>query len=403
MKRLTITILYLFFSISICAQDINLAPTPPMGWNSWNFFEDATNEQIIMEIADAMVKNGMKDAGYQYIIIDDYWVGGRDSKNQLYPDPMRFPNGMKAVADYVHSKGLKLGIYSDAAEYTCGGVIGSYGFENLDAKTFASWGIDYLKYDYCNAPNDVIEAFTRYKKMGDALKNSGRNIVLAICEWGQLKPWLWAKAAGGHLWRTTYDSRDCWKTNIPESTIRGGIIELFDLQEGLSKYSGPNGWNDPDMLMIGLFGKGKSSSLNGKLLGCNQTEYNTNFALWCMLSAPLIVNCDLRNIDKTSLNLIKNKYLLSIDQDTLGKQCNTLINNGTLQVLKKELSSNKYAICILNRSDISQHFDFNINKDFNIWYPFKIFQVWCEKTFSKTKLNGTLDAHGCEVYIISYK
>ncbi|MDD4141885.1 MAG: glycoside hydrolase family 27 protein, partial [Bacteroidales bacterium] len=324
MKRVFLFLSVTALCISLSGQSANLAPTPPMGWNSWNFFEYEVSEQILKETADAMVANGMKDAGYEYIIIDDYWVGGRDNKNRLFPDPVRFPNGIKAVSDYVHSKGLKLGIYSDAAEYTCGGVTASYGFEELDAKTFASWGIDYLKYDYCNAPEDVETAFIRYKKMGDALKNSGRDIVFAICEWGQRQPWLWAKAAGGHLWRTTYDSRDIWSSGDVHAGIKGGVIDLFDLQEGLAQYAGPGAWNDPDMLMVGLFGKGKSSSLHGQLTGCNQIEYNSNFALWCMLAAPLIVNSDIRHLDKATIDLLTNKHLIAIDQDPLGKQGYTI-------------------------------------------------------------------------------
>lgn len=183
----------IFFFITLAAnaqqKDSLLAQTPPMGWNSWNFFEENISEQIVKKMADEMVGNGMVGKGYSYLIIDDYWVGGRDQQNKLFPDPNRFPNGVKALADYEHAKGMKLGIYSDAAEYTCGGVTASYNFEELDAKTFADWGIDYLKYDYCNAPEDVTTAFTRYKKMGDALKKTGRPIIYAICEWGSRKPW----------------------------------------------------------------------------------------------------------------------------------------------------------------------------------------------------------------------
>lgn len=385
------------------AQNADLAPTPPMGWNSWNFFEEDVSEQVVKEIADAMVSNGMRDAGYQYIIIDDLWVGGRDNKNRLFPNPQRFPNGIKAVADYVHSKGLKLGIYSNAAPYTCGGQTGSYGFEELDAKTFAEWEIDYLKYDYCHAPEDVETAFIRYKKMGDALKNSGRNIVFSICEWGQRQPWLWAKAAGGHLWRTTYDSRDCWLSNQKEAWIKGGILELFDLQENLSQYNSPNGWNDPDMLMVGLFGAGKSSSWDGVFKGCTQTEYNTHFALWCMLAAPLIVNSDLRNIDTVNLNLLTNKHLISINQDSLGRQAKTIFNDGTMQLLKKELKGGEYAICLFNRSENTQTFNYDIRTDFDIWYPATVFQVWNEKQHTKTTISGTLEPHGCEVFIIRKK
>jgi len=182
-----------------------------MGWNSWNLFEDEVSETLVKQIADGIVASGMKDVGYQYIVMDDFWVGGRNAKNELYPDAVRFPHGMKALADYVHGKGLKLGIYSDAAPLTCGGVTGSYNFEEQDANTFAAWGIDYLKYDYCNAPDDMTTAMARYKKMGDALKNTHRPIVYSICEWGHLQPWLWAKAAGGHLWRSGWDIRDAWQ------------------------------------------------------------------------------------------------------------------------------------------------------------------------------------------------
>lgn len=403
MKALALIVSMLIGNMLFCQTNTNLAPTPPMGWNSWNFFEAEVSEQILKEIADAMVSNGMKDAGYQYIVIDDYWVGGRDNKNRLFPDLKRFPNGIKPVADYVHSKGLKLGIYSDAAPYTCGGQTASLGFEELDAKTFAEWGIDYLKYDYCNAPEDVETAFVRYKKMGDALKNSGRDIVFSICEWGVRKPWLWAKAAGGHLWRTTYDSRDCWIANQKESWITGGILELFDLQENIAQYNGPNGWNDPDMLMVGLFGKGKSSSWEGRFKGCTQTEYNTHFALWCMLAAPLMVNSDLRNIDPVNLALLTNKHLISIDQDPLGKQAITIFKDDKMQILKKELSGGEFAVCVFNRSETAQNFSYDIRKDFDIWYPATIFQVWNEKTSTKTTVGGTLESHGCEVFIIKKK
>ncbi|RLD77640.1 MAG: glycoside hydrolase family 27 protein, partial [Bacteroidetes bacterium] len=237
-----------------------------MGWNSWNMFEGDINEKIVREIADAFVSTGLKDAGYEYIIIDDIWQGGRDNKNRIIPNPEKFPSGIKALADYVHSKGLKFGIYSDAAYYTCGGYTASYGFEKEDAETFAKWGIDYLKYDYCNAPKEQEEAIERYSKMSKALKKSGRDVVFAICEWGQREPWTWAKSAGGHLWRTTWDSRDVWETNVYTSG-HAGVMNILDKQLGLEKYAGPGAWNDPDMLMVGLYAKGKSSSHSGNK-GC---------------------------------------------------------------------------------------------------------------------------------------
>ncbi|MGB4206140.1 MAG: glycoside hydrolase family 27 protein [Bacteroidales bacterium] len=377
----------------------SLALTPPMGWNSWNSFEYQVSETIIMEIADAMVANGMRDAGYEYIIIDDFWVGGRDRRNVLFPDPERFPSGIKKLSDYVHSKGLKLGIYSDAAEYTCGGVTGSLGFEELDAKTFADWGIDYLKYDYCNAPKDITTAFTRYKKMGDALKNCGRPIVYAICEWGQRKPWLWAKAAGGHLWRTTWDSRDAWQSNDNDLT---GIMEIYVQQKGLEKYAGPGGWNDPDMLMTGLYGKGKSSSFDHRFTGCTFTEYRTHFALWCMLASPLILNADLRNLDEETLQLITNPYLISINQDELGKQARIISETDGIEVSVKPLSNKRWAVCVFNKNGYEKDFSLDIKQHLQRWEPLEVFDVWQEKTLKNTKqLKGKLQAHDCKIFILN--
>jgi len=389
------------FITGVFSQNINnLALTPPMGWNSWNLIENDVDEQILKEVADAMAANGMRDAGYQYIIIDDLWVGGRDNQNKLYPDPKRFPNGMKVVADYIHSKGLKLGIYSDAALITCAGVTGSLGFESTDAQTFAEWGIDYLKYDYCNAPRDVETAFVRYKKMGDALKNCSRPIVYSICEWGQRKPWLWARAAGGNLWRTGGDSRDVWQSNDQTYV---GIMEIFDQQEDLQQYAGPGGWNDPDMLMVGLYGKGKSSSVDGRYKGCTTIEYTTHFALWCMLAAPLIVNLDVRNMDAETSRILLNKELIAIDQDKLGKQGLTLFKKGGLQVLRKDLDGGDIAICIFNRSGENLSFDLSVQRELGIWFPYTVRDVSNHKDLKRgEQVNGILRSHESIVYRFYY-
>ncbi len=374
-----------------------LAPTPPMGWNSWNLIESNVSENIIKEIADSMAVNGLKSAGYQYIIIDDFWVGGRDTRNRLFPDPVRFPNGMKALADYVHARGLKLGIYSDAAERTCGGVTASLNFEELDAQTFAEWGIDYLKYDYCNAPVDVETAFIRYKKMGDALKATGRPIVYAICEWGQRQPWLWARAAGGQLWRTTYDSRDTWQSN---DTGLAGIMDIFDQQDSLAQYAGPGGWNDPDMLMVGLWGKGKSSSPDARFKGCTFEEYRSHFALWAMMAAPLILNFDVRVPDAQTREIILNKDLIAIDQDSLGQQGKIICSKGELQVLSKPLLHGDVAVCVLNRSDKPLSFQLDVQKELDIWWPFTVRDVFAKQELGRSKvLRGQLQAHDCRVFI----
>jgi alpha-galactosidase len=270
-------------------------------------------------------------------------------------------------------------------------------FEELDAKTFADWGVDYLKYDYCNAPEDVSTAFARYKKMGDALNATGRPIVYAICEWGRRKPWLWAKAAGGNLWRTTWDLRDVWQSNNKDLT---GIMEVFDQQEKLAPYAGPGGWNDPDMLMVGLYGKGSSSNAGNNGIGCTKEEYQTHFALWCMLSAPLIVNSDLYNLPVEMLQLLTNKELISIDQDKLGKQAVTIYKNNGMQVLKKELANGDVAICIFNRNKDPQSGALSLQKDLDIWQSFSSAKaIFQNKIISKPgKLNYNLGIHACEVF-----
>lgn len=397
--RKTLALLLLVYAWMACpAQKTDqLALTPPMGWNSWNLIESNVSDAIVREIADSIVANGLRDAGYQYIIIDDFWVGGRDNRNKLYPDPVRFPNGMKALADYVHAQGLKLGIYSDAAERTCGGVTGSLNFEELDAQTFAEWGIDYLKYDYCNAPVDVETAFVRYKKMGDALKATGRPIVYAICEWGQRKPWLWAKAAGGHLWRTTYDSRDTWFSN---DQGLAGIMDIFDLQNGLEQYAGPGGWNDPDMLMLGLWGKGKSSSPDARFKGCTYEEYRSHFALWAMLAAPLILNFDVRVPDAQTKEIILNKEIIAIDQDSLGQQGEIIFRTNELQVLSKPLQHGNVAVCVLNRADKPVSFRLDVQKDLDIWCPYRIREIYAKKELGAAKvISGQLGVHDTRMFI----
>ena len=400
LKLLASTVVFTLFILFVKAQP-SVASTPPMGWNSWNLFEEEVSEKLVKQIADAMVNSGMAGTGYQYLVIDDFWVGGRNAKNELFPDPVRFPNGMKVLADYVHSKGLKLGIYSDAAALTCGGVTGSYDFEEQDAATFAAWGIDYLKYDYCNAPDDMISAFARYKKMGDALHKTNRPIVYSICEWGQRQPWLWAKAAGGNLWRTTWDMRDTWLSN-EYNAGHNGIINTIDKQNGLENYAGPGGWNDPDLLVTGLFGKGKSSSLNGRYTGCTLTEYRSQFALWCMLAAPLMVNLDIRNIDSSIKAILLNKDLIAIDQDALGSQASVIYNQNDLEIFKKELSGDRYAICILNRSAENKTFSFSTGSDFKLHGQWMMHEIFTNKRLRTVKkAEGKINAHDCVVYVLN--
>jgi alpha-galactosidase len=315
------------------ALDDGLALTPPMGWNSWNKFGCNINEQLVKEIADAMVSSGMKDAGYQYIVIDDCWQVSRDEEGNIVADAQRFPSGIKALADYVHSKGLKFGLYSDAGTGTCQRRPGSRGYEFQDARTYANWGVDYLKYDWCNTSTQNAPA--SYNIMRDALKKAGRPIVFSICEWGTNKPWEWG-AKAGHLWRTTRDISDRWD-NTQQRRFGLGVVNILDLQAGLEQYAGPGHWNDPDMLEVG----------NG---GMTDTEYRSHFSLWCLLASPLMSGNDLREMTPETIAILTNKEVIAINQDTLGTQGKRIRDDGDLEVWTKPLADGSIAAILLNRS-----------------------------------------------------
>ena len=310
-----------------------LAPTPPMGWNSWNKFGCDVNEKVIRAEADAMVSSGMRDAGYQYIVIDDCWQGARDKHGNIQPDPKRFPSGIKALADYVHSKGLKFGIYSDAGAKTCGGRAGSRGYEYQDARQYAAWGVDYLKYDWCNTGTQ--DATSSYLTMSQALQATGRPIVFSLCEWGNSKPWLWA-ANVGNLWRTTGDIYDHWEgKNANGYSI--GMLNILDMQVGLAPYAGPGHWNDPDMLEVG----------NG---GMADNEYRALFSLWAILAAPLIAGNDLSTMTDATKAILTNKEVIAVDQDSLGIEANRVAKDGDYEVWVRPIKDGGRAVVLLNRS-----------------------------------------------------
>lgn len=320
-----------------------LALTPPVGWNSWNKFGCNVSEDMIKSMADAMVKSGMKDAGYVYVNIDDCWQVRRDENGNIVADPQRFPHGMKAVGDYIHSLGLKFGVYSDAGSKTCAGRPGGLGHEYQDALQYAAWGVDYLKYDWCNTTTQ--DARASYANMRKALDASGRPIVLSICEWGTAKPWLWGKEVGGNLWRTTDDINDRW--GGPQKWPRGGccsygVTGILDLQVGLQSYAGPGHWNDPDMLEVG----------NG---GMSDTEYRSHFSLWALLAAPLIAGNDLRSMRPEIHDILTNKEVIAIDQDALGREGERVAKNGDLEVWAKRLQDGSRAVILLNRSETEQN------------------------------------------------
>jgi alpha-galactosidase len=309
-----------------------LAPTPPMGWNSWNKFGCNVSESLIRETADAMAANGMKAAGYQYVVIDDCWQVSRTADGIIVADAKRFPAGIKALADYVHGKGLKFGLYSDAGTQTCQGRPGSHGFETKDATQYAAWGVDYLKYDWCHA--EGLDAKTAYTTMRKALDATGRPIVFSMCEWGTAKPWLWARGIG-HLWRTTGDISDCFECkNKGDDGL--SWAQILDLEAPIASYAGPGGWNDPDMLEVG----------NG---GLTASESRAHFSMWAMLAAPLMAGNDLRSMSAETHEILTNSDVLAIDQDALGKQATRVRDDGDQEVWAKPLADGGEAIALLNR------------------------------------------------------
>lgn len=375
-----------------------LTPRPPMGWMTWNLFQGNINEQLIRETADAMVEGGFRDAGYEYIFIDDLWQGGRDRQNNIIPDPEKFPNGMKTLADYVHSKGLKLGIYSDAAQLTCGGWTASLGFEEQDARTFASWGIDYLKYDYCNAPEDSATARHRYRTMANALQNSGRDIVLGICEWGQRQCEEWCEEVGGQLWRTSYDVRDMWKDIVKEGGM--GIIDIVNVTAPLARYVRPGQWPDMDMLVIGLNGTGgPSSDLGG--VGCTQTEYQTQMSMWCMMASPLAMTNDLRKVSEDDRRILLNPEIIAINQDVLGKAAERKVMNDNYQIFVRPLADGSHAVALLNTSEKP----LTLTADFaslGFAGKYTVRDVWQHKdvVHNASKWKGRVMPHETRVFVV---
>jgi alpha-galactosidase len=310
-----------------------LAPTPPMGWNSWNKFACNVNDQVVRDTADAMVASGMRDAGYQYVVVDDCWAAGRDANGFITPDAQRFPFGIKTLADYVHARGLKFGIYSDAGRLTCGGRPGSQGHEYQDALTYARWGVDYLKYDWCSTGDR--NAKEAYAVMADALRQSGRPIVFSMCEWGTAKPWLWAKNIG-NLWRTTGDIWDSFSATDRAHSWAHPMTEIVDSNEPLWTYAGAGHWNDPDMLEVG----------NG---GMTTAEYRSHFSLWAMMAAPLIAGNDVAHMDEATRAILLNKEVIDVDQDRLGQQGHRVAKDGDSEVWVKPLSGGAVAVLLFNR------------------------------------------------------
>lgn len=337
-------------------------PVPHMGWLSWNVVQGDISEAVVKTATDNMISSGLRDAGYNCVLMDDLWHGTRaEGTNKPRPNADRFPNGLKPVADYVHEHGMKFGLYTDAANHTCAGAFGSYGYETIDAKQYAEWEIDYVKCDYCGAPGDVKTAKERYTTMGKALKKTGRNIIFHICEWGVRNPWEWGAEALGSSWRVTYDVRDGW--NCRQGGI--GMIQSLELMKDLWIYNGVNRWNDADMLCVGINGTGKSSSdLVVGTPGMTKTEYRSQFAMWCMWSSPLSLSFDIRKpISDVDLAIMTNPELIAIDQDRMGQAAEYLgVDENECYLFAKDLENGDVAIAVINMSSKKQTYTFDFSK-----------------------------------------
>jgi alpha-galactosidase len=325
-RAMGVVILMLGSVSIVLAQDAGLARTPPMGWNSWNHFACKVTDADVRSAADAMVANGMKAAGYIYVNIDDCWQGKRDEKGVLHPNE-KFPD-MKALADYVHSKGLKVGIYSSPGPKTCARYEGSFGHEEQDARMYADWGIDYLKYDYCSFKGDVDAQIAAYVKMHEALVKTGRPIVFSLCQYGMDRVWSWGPTVGGNLWRTTEDITDEYRS----------MAFIGFGQSGLERFAAPGHWNDPDMLEIG----------NGHM---THDEYLTHMSLWCILAAPLLAGNDLAKMTPETLEILTNPEVIAVNQDPAGIQGWRAAQEGPLEVWVKPLSDGSKAVGLFNRGE----------------------------------------------------
>ena len=364
-----------------------LAATPPMGWNSWNHFAGKIDDAAVRAQADAMVASGMRDAGYTYVNIDDTWQGERDAHGEIHPNA-RFPD-MKALADYVHARGLKIGIYSSPGPKTCAGFEGSQGHEAQDARTYAAWGMDYLKYDLCSLGTAMIASgslekaqaieLAAYKKMGEALAATGRPIVYSLCQYGVAQVWRWGGSVGGNLWRTTGD--------IEDKFPRMAAIGLG--QAGLSKYAKPGQWNDPDMLEIG----------NG---GMNAVEYRTHMSLWALLAAPLLAGNDLSAMTAETKAILTNREVIAIDQDPAGRQGDRVRAEGPLEVWARPLAGGGKAVGLFNLSDVPAEMELSLS-EVGVGGGAKLHDVWTGKDVAAPggRFKTLVPAHGTVLLRVS--
>jgi alpha-galactosidase len=397
MKR--IILLFLALSTVARAQKFDgLALTPPMGWNTWNTFASNISEDLVKQTAETMIASGMRDAGYVYIVLDDTWsTRERDARGNLVADPKKFPSGMKALGDFLHAKGFKFGIYNCAGAKTCAGYPGAIIDEFQDALTYASWGVDYLKYDWCD--HGTADARETYKIMRDALFTAGRPVVFSLCEWGQNKPWEWAGEVG-HLWRTTGDIYDSYSGRSGWSM---GWKTILDLQhslvegsgpDGIGKYAGPGHWNDPDMMEVGNE-------------GLSLAESRAHFSFWCMLAAPLMAGNDVRHMTAEVRDILTNRDVLAIDQDVLGKQGYRALSDPAknIEIWIKELSHGEWAVCALNTSPASADLTVEWNRLWTIQGQYSVQDLWAKKSAGDTAKPYTarVDSHDVMLFRLTPK
>lgn len=390
-------------SLTVSA-DLQL-PLPFMGWLSWNSVQGDVSEAIVKQVAELFVEKGLYNCGWKNIMLDDLWQAPtRAADGSPQPNKERFPNGIKAAADYVHSHGMKFGIYTCAAEKTCAGAFGTYGYEKIDADQYAKWGVDIVKCDYCFAPTETDSARIRYAAIAEAFRNSGRNIALYVCEWGDREPWKWGSEAGGVCWRVSGDVRDCWRGK--DGGI--GVVQSIERMKGLANWQGVNRWNDADMLCTGLHGTGKSSNdLCDTPAGMTQDEYRTQFALWCMWSSPMALSFDPRSNSVTDddLKMLCNTELIAINQDAMGQQADVVYDDSTMIIFAKDCENGDVVLSFTNLSDkeLTQTIDFTLIPHLNAKKKYKCRDVWEQKNIGKVKksISSTVRSHATTVYRLS--
>lgn len=392
-------------SISLTVSSSLQLPRPFMGWLSWNSVQGDVSEAIAKQVADLLVEKGLYDCGWKNVMLDDLWQAPtRAADGSPQANAERFPNGIKAVSDYVHSRGMKFGIYTDAAEKTCAGAFGTYKYETIDANEYAKWGVDIVKCDYCYAPIEADTARIRYTAIADAFRNSGRNIALYVCEWGDREPWKWGAEAGGVCWRVSGDVRDCWRGK--DGGV--GVVQSIEKMKGLSNWQGVNRWNDADMLCTGLHGTGKASNdLCDTPAGMTQDEYRTQFALWCMWSSPMALSFDPRQNSLTDedLEMLRNTEMIAINQDSMGQQADVAYDDGAMIVFAKDCENRDVVLSFTNLTDKekTQTLDFAQIPHLNTDLKYTCRDVWQRKDIGTVdkSMTVTVGSHATQVFRLS--